>query len=253
MAEQFLSRLKELEKRIDTLAQSLERMMGFMAAIPEMKDEIKASKDEILQALKAAPSGETGNEKVEAMYTLVKGQFDELGGLIGSAVEVMKDEIIAAIIEVPAAVAHRMSAAAPATAPTKKAAAPPARPVPAAEPIPEPTPESPAPEPEIVVTPAPAAPEAVTIPANRAMQVADQLEAILESLKMGCKAKDVMGQMVASRENIAKIVPTDPIHVKLDKMMSLVSSYDKRKELQARDILKLKKELRDEIPKYRPA
>lgn len=252
MAEQFLSRLTELEKRIDALAQSLERMIGFMAAIPEMKDEIKASKDEILQALKASPSGETGNEKVEAMYTLVKGQFDELGGLIGSAVEVMKDEIMAAIIEVPAAVAHRVSAVA-APAPTKKAAPPPARPAPAAEPIPEPTPVPPAPEPEIVVTPAPAAPEVVAIPADRAMQVADQLEAILDSLKMGCRSKDVLGQMAASKENIAKIVPTDPIHVKLDKMMSLVSSYDRRKELQARDILKLKKELREEIPKYRPA
>jgi hypothetical protein len=39
----------------------------------------------------------------------------------------------------------------------------------------------------------------------------------------------------------------------MDKWAGVVSAYPKRKELQARDILKLKKDLKAEIPKYRPA
>ena len=50
-----------------------------------------------------------------------------------------------------------------------------------------------------------------------------------------------------------KIVPSDPIMVKMDRWIGTVSAYPKRHELQARDILKLKKDLKTEIPKYRPA
>ncbi|GAG40293.1 unnamed protein product, partial [marine sediment metagenome] len=52
---------------------------------------------------------------------------------------------------------------------------------------------------------------------------------------------------------IMKIVPSDPIMVKIDKMMGIVGTYPKRNELQARDIRKLQKEIKEEIPKYRPA
>jgi len=39
----------------------------------------------------------------------------------------------------------------------------------------------------------------------------------------------------------------------MDKWAGTVSKYPKRKELQARDILKIKKDIKAEIPKYRPA
>ncbi|NHJ13107.1 MAG: hypothetical protein EAX95_05485 [Candidatus Thorarchaeota archaeon] len=244
MAEQFLSRLNELEKRIDTLAQSLERMMAFMAAIPELQNEMKSVRSEVKEALKSTKAGSAGNEKVEAMYTLVKGQFDEIGGLIAAAVEAAKDQLMAAVVEIPAAVASRMPAEAPAAVAPKAAAK-----TKSAAPPPEPA----KPEPEIVVTPVPEAPEIVQIPADRAMKIAEQLEAILGSLKMGCIAGDVLEQMDVSKSEILKIVPSDPIMVKIDKWAGLVSSYPKRNELQARDILKLKKDLREEIPKYTPA
>ena len=56
-----------------------------------------------------------------------------------------------------------------------------------------------------------------------------------------------------AKVEIMKIVPSDPIMVKIDKWAGLVGNYSKRHELQAKDILKLKKDLREEIPKYRPA
>ena len=59
--------------------------------------------------------------------------------------------------------------------------------------------------------------------------------------------------MNQSKEEIMKIVPSDPIMVKIDKWAGIVNTYSLRHELQAKDILKLKKDLKDEIPRYRPA
>jgi len=85
------------------------------------------------------------------------------------------------------------------------------------------------------------------------MKVADQLELITKSLKMGCIAGDVLDTMTEVKAEIMKIVPSDPIMVKIDKWAGIVAAYPKRHELQARDILKLKKDLKAETPKYRPA
>jgi hypothetical protein len=85
------------------------------------------------------------------------------------------------------------------------------------------------------------------------MQIADQLDYVIKSLKMGCKAGAVLDVMAEAKAAITKIVPSDPIMVHIDRWAGVVSGYQKRKELQARDILKLKKEIKAEIPKYRPA
>ena len=66
-------------------------------------------------------------------------------------------------------------------------------------------------------------------------------------------AGKVLDKMSEARAEIEKIVPSDPIMVKMDKWAGTVSNYPKRKELQARDILKIKKDIKVEIPKYRPA
>ncbi len=70
---------------------------------------------------------------------------------------------------------------------------------------------------------------------------------------MGCVAGKVLDIMSEAKAEIEKIVPSDPIMVKMDKWAGTVSNYPKRKELQARDILKIKKDIKGEIPKYRPA
>jgi hypothetical protein len=85
------------------------------------------------------------------------------------------------------------------------------------------------------------------------MKVADELQKILDSMKMGCVAGDVLDVMGEAKAEIMKIVPSDPIMVGIDKWAGIVAGYPKRNELQARDILKIKKALRKEIPKYRPA
>jgi hypothetical protein len=85
------------------------------------------------------------------------------------------------------------------------------------------------------------------------MGIAAQLEAIVATLKMGCKAGTVLDQMASSKAEIIKIVPSDPIMVKIDKWNGIVAAVPRRKELQARDILKIKKEMKKEIKRYQPA
>jgi hypothetical protein len=89
-----------------------------------------------------------------------------------------------------------------------------------------------------------------SIPADRALRIADELNAVLNSLKMGCVAGDVLDAMTGAKASIMSIVPSDPIMVKIDKWLGLVGNYPKRNELQARDVIKLKKDLKDEIQRY---
>ena len=81
------------------------------------------------------------------------------------------------------------------------------------------------------------------------MKIADQLDVILKSLKMGCKAGPVLEIMNDAKAEIMKIVPSDPIMISIDKWVGVVNSYSLRHELQAKDILKLKKGLKAEISK----
>lgn len=238
MAEQFLNRLKDIEKSIGALDETLKRMITILGAMTEIRSDIRMTKDEILDAIKAAPKGGTGSAPdMDEIAVLIKGQFDTIGKFINDAMESTKDDIFAAMKQIPA----------------PAAAAPVARPPPTPKPAPTPAPTPEPPAPEIVVTPAAPSPATVTIPADKAMKIADELDNIVASLKMGCKAGKVLEQMEDSKAAILKVVETDPVLVKIDQWQGLVAGYEKRKELQARDILKLKKEMRKEIPKYRPA
>ncbi|MHA2021218.1 MAG: hypothetical protein ACW96N_05855 [Candidatus Thorarchaeota archaeon] len=236
MAEQFLSRLKDIEKRIGALDDTLKRMVTILANMDEIRSDIRLTKDEILDAIKAAPapSSDSGGN-LDHVAVLVKGQFDQIATFIGEALEAMKDDMVVAMKEIQAA-APPVVMAAPAPTPAPKAAAAPA-----------------APAPEIVVTPPAPMPTTVTIPADKAMKIADELDNIIASLKMGCKAGDVIDQIDDSKANIQKIVESDPVMIKIDQWKGIVAAYPKRKELQARDILKIKKGIRAEVPKYRPA
>lgn len=236
MAEQFLSRLQDIEKSISGLDDTLKRMVTILANMDEIRSDIRLTKDEILEAIKAAPapSSDSGGD-LDHVADLVKGQFDQIATFIGQALEAMKDDMVVAMKEIQAA-APPTVVAAPAPAPRAAAA-----------------PAAPAPEPEIVVTQPAAAPTTVTIPADKAMKIADELDNVIASLKMGCKAGDVIDQIDDSKANIMKIVESDPVMIKIDQWMAIVAAYPKRKELQARDILKIKKGIRAEIPKYRPA
>ncbi|MFX1265802.1 MAG: hypothetical protein ACFFH0_10520, partial [Promethearchaeota archaeon] len=167
MAEQFLNRLKDIEKSIGALDETLKRMITILGAMTEIRSDIRMAKEEILDAIKAAPEGGTGAAPdMDEIAVLIKGQFDTIGKFINDAMESTRADIFAAMKQMPAP------------------AAPAARPAPTPKPAPTPAPKPPAPE--IVVTPAAPSPATVTIPADKAMRIADELDNIVASLKMGC-------------------------------------------------------------------
>ena len=228
MAEQFLGRLTKIEESINQLGETLKRMITILGTVTEIKSEVRVAKDEIIAALgkqaKAAPAA----DNQEALASMVVQEVGAVRVFVQEAVETLRNEMHAILKEIPTPVAPAPAPVAPAPAPT---------PAPAAAPAPAPA--------------ASAAPSSV--PADRAMQIADHLDSIIKSLKMGCKAGAVLDAMAESKAAIEKIVPSDPIMVHIDRWAGVVGGYQKRKELQARDILKLKKEIKAEIPKYRPA
>ena len=252
MAEQFLSRLNKMEDSINQLGETLKRMITILGTVTEIKSEVRIAKDEIIQALATLPSAAPAQPVVDNADEYAKMVYQEVGAVrvfVQESMESLKNDMIGLLTEmvnsIEASAAKAPPTAAPAPAPTPVAPTP--APVETPAPVPTPTP-APVEAPPVAPAPAPS-----SIPADRAMQVADQLEIILKSLKMGCVAGKVMDTMTEAKVEIMKIVPSDPIMVKMDKWAGTVSSYPKRKELQARDILKLKKDLKAEIPKYRPA
>ncbi|MFW9767757.1 MAG: hypothetical protein ACFFF9_03020 [Candidatus Thorarchaeota archaeon] len=259
MAEQFLSKLTKIEESINQLGETLKRMITILGTVTEIKSEVRVSKEEVIAALANQPAAAPAADNSEALASMVVQEVGAIRVFVQESIENLRNEMMQLIAnhrdEITKAIAN-ISTTAPAAAPPPapkpvpepklaKAEAP----APTAAPTPEPTP-APAPAP----TPEPAAAAmAASLPADRAMAIASQLNSIVKSLKMGCKAGDVMETMGEAKESIMKIVPSDPIMVHIDKWLGVVGGYEKRKELQARDILKLKKEIKAEIPKYKPA
>ena len=241
MAEQFIARLTKIEESINQLGETLKRMITILGTVTEIKSEVRVAKDEIITALSNQPQAAPAPDDQEALASMVVQEVGAIRVFVQESMEKLRNEMIQIIENMPAPAPVAPAPAAPAPAPV----------APAPAPVPQPTPV-PAPEP----TPAPAPAASVapsSIPADRAMQIADHLQSIIKSLKMGCKAGDVLDTMAESKDAITKIVPSDPIMVHIDRWAGVVGGYQKRKELQARDILKLKKEIKAEIPKYRPA
>lgn len=237
MAEQFLSRLMKIEDSINQLGETLKRMITILGTVTEIKSEVRVAKEEIISALGNQAQAAPAPDNQEALASMVVQEVGAIRVFVQESMEKLRNEMIQIIENMPAP-------APPAPIPVPVAPAPaPVAPTPAPTPTPVPTPEP---------TPAPTATPS-SIPADRAMQIADQLDSILKSLKMGCKSGNVLDVMAESKAAITKIVPSDPIMVHIDRWAGVVGGYQKRKELQARDILKLKKEIKAEIPKYRPA
>ncbi len=235
MAEQFLGRLTKIEESINQLGETLKRMITILGTVTEIKSEVRGAKDEIIAALAKQPQAAPAPDNQEALASMVVQEVGAIRVFVQESMEKLRNEMIQIIENMP-----QPAPAAPAPAPTPA-------PAPAPEPTPAPTP-APEPAPEPAQSAAPS-----TVPADRAMQIADHLQSIVKSLKMGCKAGDVLDAMAESKAAIMKIVPSDPIMVHIDRWAGVVGGYQKRKELQARDILKLKKEIKAEIPKYKPA
>ena len=245
MAEQFLNKLTKIEESINQLGETLKRMITILGTVTEIKSEVRVTKEEILAALGSQPEVAPVADNQEALASMVVQEVGAIRVFIQESMEHLRNEMMQIVEKVPSEMIQALeSAPAPTPAP-----APAPTPAPVVEKAPTPAP-TPAPAVEPAPTPA-VAPS--SLPADRAMQIADQLESIIKSLRMGCKAGPILDTMGEAKESILKIVPSDPIMVHIDRWAGVVGGYQKRKELQARDILKLKKEIKAEIPKYRPA
>jgi len=243
MAEQFLNRLNQIEDSINQLGETLKRMITILGSVTEIKSDIRVAKEEVLQALSNLPAPTAAEPAVDNTDEFAKMVVQEVGAVrvfVQESVESLKNDMV----DILAEVSERIDEIASAPPPAPVAPAPTHVAAPAATPAPSPEPIAGDPATETI---------AAAIPADRAMKVADQLELITKSLKMGCIAGDVLDTMNEVKAEIMKIVPSDPIMVKIDKWAGIVAAYPKRHELQARDILKLKKDLKAETPKYRPA
>jgi len=219
MAEQFLSRLEKIEASIESLGEMLTRMITLLGTVTELKSDLRVVKDEILEGVKNMPQpvaseASAAGVSVEQVTQIVKTEIEALTAFFDNALGVLKLELQATAAVAPPPVAIAT------TAPADIAGAP---------------------------------QRAGALPHQQGMIVADNLDNILKSLKMGCKAGPVLEIMTGAKAEIMKIVPSDAIMIKIDKWVGVVSAYSKRHELQARDILKLKKEIKGDIANYRPA
>ena len=237
MAEQFLSRLTEIESSIASLGETLKRMVTLLSALNEIKSEVRIATEQIMTAIQTIPQAQAQAGIQEKTIAAIRGDLVNLSTSVNSTLDSFRQEIQTMVQNIPA----------PASAPTIAPAATPS-PAPAPKPAPPPVP--------VQVAPAPVeAPIAAggSVSPHAGMQIAAQLEAMVATLKMGCKAGVVLDQIASSKAEITKIVPSDPIMVKIDKWNGVVAAVPRRKELQARDILKIKKEMKKEIKRYQPA
>jgi len=232
MAEEFLNRLNEIEDSIDALGETLKRMVTIMESVTEIRSDVRQARDKILEKIEEQ-AGATGGEpptlsqeQIRAVVNDAMNQVEksvdtslaELEQSVNSSIDGLEEQLVAKIEQPPA------QDAAPA-APAQQ-------------------------EPE-AQKPSPAG--ASSLSPDRGMKIAEELENILDSLKMGCIAGDVLEVMEDTKSRIQKIVPSDPILVTIDKWAGIVKTYSKRHELKARDVLKIKRDLRDEIDHYHPA
>ncbi len=265
MAEQFLNRLTAIEKNIVALDETLKRMVSLLTAITEIRAEVRLAKQEILAALKSRPATE-GDAKAT----------EELVSLMVSEMQAIKDQIVTALSDVTSSKAPKTETGDMKVIMSKidqlaksltesmdsfksdmlGSIQTMARPAAVVE-----APVSQVSIPTSTITTeqmvdesaATSGMRSTSLPPDKAMKIAEHLEKIIQALKMGCIAGEVIDTMTASKTEIMKIVPSDQILVKLDKWVGSLGSYQKRHEIQAKDIMRLKKEIRDEIFRYAPA
>jgi len=203
-------------------------MITILGTVTEIKSEIRVVKEEIIKAIgklpKAAPAQQDHSDELAKMVVQEVGAVrvfvqQSMETLRNEMIELLQDMISIVQVQQVAAPVAAPVAVAPARAPAQVY------------------------EEEEVSIPS-------TLPADRSMKIADELSAVMNSLKMGCVSGDVLEALTTAKDSIMSTVPSDPIMVKIDKWVGLVGNYPKRNELQARDVIKLKKDLKEEIARY---
>jgi hypothetical protein len=250
MAEEFLNRLNGLEKKIDGLGETLMRMITILGNVTDLKSDLTMVKEELAETIKSIPQpvastpGVTKEDLVDIISNLPKAEggsgisSEEVSQIVKAELAGVLEQVLVSVSTLQTEINGKIDALGSSvmSMPAAPVAAAPAR-----------TAEVMAGSPEAAVV------GSSGVSPDKAMKIADQLDVILKSLKMGCKAGPVLETMNEVKAEIMKIVPSDPVMIKIDKWVGVVNTYSLRHELQAKDILKLKKDLKAEIPKYRPA
>lgn len=232
MAEQFLNRLNKIEESINQLGETLKRMITILGTVTEIKSEVRVAKEEILQTLESIPASTAAQpDHSDELAKMVVQEVGAVRVFVQQSMETLKNdmtemlqEMISNIQAVQETPSHAPSMTSAKVAPS----------------ISSRTIEY---EEQDVQVPS-------SIPGDRSLKIADELTTVLNSLKMGCIAGDVLDAMTLAKTSIMSTVPSDPIMVKIDKWVGLVGNYPRRNELQARDLIKLKKDLKEEIQRY---
>ena len=231
MAEQFLNRLNKMEESINQLGETLKRMITILGTVTEIKSEIRVVKEEIIKAISALPkAAPPPHDHSDELAKMVVEEVGAVRVFVTQATEALRNEMVELLQEmIPNVPVQQVAtpAVTPAAAPKASARAV----------------ETPQAQEEVASVPS-------VLPADRSLKIADELTTIMNSLKMGCVAGDVLDALSLAKDTIMNIVPSDPIMVKIDKWVGLVGNYPKRNEMQARDVIKLKKDLKEEISKY---
>ena len=231
MAEQFLNRLNKMDESIHQLGETLKRMITILGTVTEIKSEVRAAKEDIIRALASKPAAAPiEHDHTDELAKMVVQEVGDVRVFVQQSMESLKNDMVE-LLQVMIANVEKVQITAP-SAQSRPSA--PAAPRHAPAPVYE--------ESEDQVS--------SSLPADRSMKIGDELTGILRSLKMGCVSGDVLDAMTLAKDSIMSTVPSDPIMVKIDKWIGLVSNYPRRNELQARDLVKLKKELKEEIQRY---
>ncbi|RDE14079.1 MAG: hypothetical protein C4K48_07110 [Candidatus Thorarchaeota archaeon] len=231
MAEQFLNRLNKMDESIHQLGETLKRMITILGTVTEIKSEVRAAKEDIIRALASKPAAAPiEHDHTDELAKMVVQEVGDVRVFVQQSMESLKNDMVE-LLQVMIANVERVQITAP-SAPSKPSASAAPRRAPAPEYV----------ESEDQVS--------SSLPADRSMKIGEELTGILSSLKMGCVSGDVLDAMALAKDSIMSTVPSDPIMVKIDKWIGLVSNYPRRNELQARDLVKLKKELKEEIQRY---
>jgi len=230
MAEQFLNRLNKMDESIHQLGETLKRMITILGTVTEIKSEVRAAKEEIIRALASKPvAAPIEHDHTDELAKMVVQEVGDVRVFVQQSMESLKNDMVE-LLQVMIANVEKVQITTPAPSKAPASAAPRRAPAPVYE------------ESEEQVS--------SSIPADRSMKIGDELTGVLSSLKMGCVSGDVLDAMTLAKESIMNTVPSDPIMVKIDKWVELVSNYPRRNQLQARDVVKLKKELKEEIQRY---
>ena len=214
MAEVFLQRLEHIENSIKDINDSMSRLVKLFSSFTEIKVDMEAFKNEIIERIERIESKVASNVAGEGTgisidLSAFEEKFEALNQKL-EAIEAKLEEISTSGVKPSAPVEG-----APSEAETFA------------------IPGSPT--------------EGLAIPPDRAKPVVDILKGIIASMHFGVTSGELIDKMTEAKNDIMKYLPSDPVLVKIDQWVNMLMNTPKRNEVKAREIRLLKTEVNSEI------